>query len=122
MTKTNKRVLFWAPRILCILFALFTSIFSLDVFGEGYGLWKTIGAFVIHLIGTTGIVVVVLILAWRWEWIGTVLFIGLGIFYLIWTWGRFPLIVYVTISGPLFLVGLLFAVNWRYKSELQNQY
>ncbi len=120
MNKTTKRVLFWSPRILCILFALFTSLFALDVFSEGYSFWKTILAVMIHLIPTTGIIVIALLISWRWEWIGAVLFIGLAIFYLVLVWGRFPFITYVTISGPLFLVGFLFAGNWKYKSELQN--
>ena len=42
MKRPVKRTLFWAPRILCILFAVFVSLFALDVFGEGYGFWETI--------------------------------------------------------------------------------
>ena len=49
MNTTMKRVLFWTPRVLCILFAMFLSLFALDVFSEGYGLWQTIGALLIPL-------------------------------------------------------------------------
>ena len=38
MNNKWKRVLYWTPRVLGILFALFISIFALDVFGEGYSL------------------------------------------------------------------------------------
>jgi hypothetical protein len=100
------------------LFALFISLFALDVFGEGYGFWETVVALLIHLI-PTGIILVVLALSWRWEWIGGVLFIALGAWYLIALWGRFHWSAYLAISGPLFLIGVLFLINWRYRVDLQ---
>ena len=60
MNTSVKRVLFWTPRILCILFAIFLSLFALDVFGEGLGFWKTILALLIHLVPVY-IVVIVLV-------------------------------------------------------------
>ena len=80
MNKSVKRVVFWLPRILCLLFAVFISLFALDVFGEGYGFWETIVAFLIHLI-PTGLILIALAIAWRWEWIGAILFaavLGVG--------------------------------------------
>jgi len=64
MNASVKRVLFWAPRILCILFAIFLSVFALDVFSEGYGFWQTIGALLRHLVPTF-IVVIALLIGWR---------------------------------------------------------
>lgn len=113
-----KRILFWTPRILCIIFAVFLSIFALDVFGQGYGFWGTIFALLVHLIPVF-IVIIVLIITWRWEWVGGILFPALGIFYLVWAWGKFPWSVYLIISGPLFLVGILFLINWFHRKELQ---
>ena len=72
-----KQLLFWTPRILCFLFAAFISTFAADVFGEGYGFWKTILALLIHLI-PTWIVLVILAISWRWEWVGGILFTALG--------------------------------------------
>jgi len=77
MTTPPKQLLFWSPRILCLLFAAFISIFAADAFGEGYGFWKTILALLIHLI-PTGIILVILAISWRWEWVGGILFIALG--------------------------------------------
>ena len=71
MTSLSKRLLFWTPRALAIVFIAFLSLFALDVFGEGYGFWQTLLALVIHLI-PTWILIALLILAWRWEWIGAV--------------------------------------------------
>ena len=119
MNAGKKGALFWTPRILCILFAVFVSMFALDVFGEGYGFWKTVVAFLIHLVPTY-IVIIALVVAWRREWIGAILFIGLAVFYLVWAWGRFTWITYLAMSGPLFLVGVLFLVNWLYRIELRS--
>jgi hypothetical protein len=118
MNKPMKRVLYWSPRILCIAFAIFLSLFALDVFDEHLGLLKTILALSIHLI-PTAIIVVVLALSWRWEWVGGVLFIALGILYLTRMWHH-PAAV-AGISGPLFLVGALFLLNWWKRAEIRAQ-
>lgn len=111
MQTTTRRFLFWTPRILCILYALFLSLFAPDVFGQGYGFWGTILALLIHLVPSY-IVLITLAIAWRWEWVGSILFLGLGVFYLWMTGGRFSWCVYVVISGPLFLLAILFLGNW----------
>lgn len=104
-------VLFWAPRVLGILVALFLSLFALDVFAEGRGVLGTILALLIHLIPVY-IIVIALVLAWRWEWLGAILFTGLAALYVAWTWGRFPWLNYVAIAGPILLVGVLFLFGW----------
>ena len=45
-------------------------------------------AFLIHLI-PTGIVLVALAVSWRWEWVGGILFIALGMAYLVTSWNKF---------------------------------
>jgi hypothetical protein len=111
-----KRLLFWSPRVLCIAFAVFLSLFALDVFSEGLGVAKTILALSIHLI-PTAFIVVVLAVSWRWEWVGGVLYIAAGIGYLI-AARHHPSWV-VVISGPLFLVGALFLLNWSKRAEIR---
>jgi len=120
MNHVTRRALYWTPRILCILFAAFLSMFALDVFGENEGFWTTVLALLIHLVPTY-IVVIALVVAWRREWIGAILFIGLAVFYLFLAWGRFPWVAYLLISGPLFLTGILFLLNWRYRAELRSR-
>ena len=119
MKNTLAQTLYWSPRILAILFAIFISIFAVDVFGEGHGFWETLLALGMHLI-PTGIIVIIILLAWRWEWLGGILFAGFGFLYLIMEWGRFDLSAYIVISGPLFLIGLLFLTNWRYRKTLRS--
>jgi hypothetical protein len=112
------RALYWAPRILSILFAGFISLFALDVFGERYSFWETLLALTMHLV-PTALIVIVLILAWRWEWIGALAFLSLGIWYLLMTWGRMHWTAYVFISGPLFLLAILYFLNWLWRSKLK---
>ena len=120
MQQNTKRFIFWTPRILGILFTIFTSLFALDVFENNYGFWDTFLALIMHLIPTM-IVALIVIIAWKWELVGAILFISLALFYIIWTWGRFPLITYIFMSGPLLLTGLLFLVGWKYRFEIHNQ-
>jgi hypothetical protein len=119
MSKPVKRLLFWTPRILCILFAAFVSIFALDVFGAGAGFWRTLLAFTMHMI-PTGILILVLAVSWRWEWIGGIIFPALGVCYIAWAWGRFHWSVYLVISGPLLVVGALFLIGWFYRAQLRR--
>ena len=105
------RLLFWTPRILCLLFAGFISLFALDVFQENHGFWNTTVALLTHLI-PTGILLIILAVSWRWEWFGALFFPALGAFYIIAFWGRFSLSTYLVISGPLVLVGVLFLLGW----------
>jgi signal transduction histidine kinase len=115
-----KRLLYWTPRALCILFAAFISLFALDVFNEGYGRWEMILALLAHLV-PTAIILVVLAACWRWEWIGGVLFTVLGAAYAVIAWPKFGWGACLLISGPLVLIGVLFLVNWRYRAELRAE-
>jgi hypothetical protein len=114
MASSSSGPLFWAPRILTILFALFLSVFALDVFTETKGPFQTLAALVMHLIPTL-LVVVLLVLAWRWELIGVVAFAALAITYIVVMWRRFPLETYAVISGPLLLISVLFLLSWRHR-------
>ena len=101
-----KQFLFWSPRVLCIVFTIFLSIFALDVFSEDYGLGETILGLLMHLIPTI-IIVFMLVIAWRREGIGAILFIVLPLLFLIMSrWESW------IISGPLLLIGILFLFNW----------
>ena len=119
MKTPAKRLLFWTPRILCVFFALFISLFALDVFGEGHGFWNTSLALLTHLI-PTGVILIVLAISWRREWVAGILFPALGLFYIVTFWGRFHWSAYLLISGPMVVLGVLFLINWYYKESLQT--
>jgi hypothetical protein len=115
-----RRWLFWTPRVLTLIFAAFISIFAFDVFEGRQDTWHLIVALGRHLI-PTALVLVLLVLAWRWEWVGALAYVGLGAFYIAWSWGRFHWSAYAFIAGPLFLVGLLFLLNWVHRDELRGR-
>jgi hypothetical protein len=104
------------------VFAIFISLFALDVFRAGKGFWEVTLALLIHLI-PTAIVLGVLALSWRREWISAIIYIALSILYIVQTWGRFPLSTYLIIAGPLILIGILFMLNWflRIKFEIGSE-
>ena len=122
MINSEYRLLFWAPRVVCIAFIAFLGLFALDAFQEGRNLWWNIGAFLIHLVPSfvlTGI----LVLAWRWEWIGAALFTLAGLVY-IFTVLRNPLPAatkaswILVIAGPAFAIAALFLVNWMKRAGI----
>lgn len=121
MRRSVTRLLYWTPRVLCILFAAFISIFAADVFSEARGFWQTALALLMHLIPTL-VLIAVLVVSWRREWIGGVLFIALGVLYIVWAWNR-PFAkwyVFLLIAGPPILTGALFLLNWRRRAELRE--
>lgn len=119
MNTSMRRVLYWAPRVLGIVFAGFISLFALDVFEEHQGFGPTLVALLMHLI-PTALVLGVLAIAWRWEWVGSVVFTALGCLYIATAWGRFHWSAYAVISGPLFLLGGLFLANWLKRGALRE--
>ena len=118
MTEVSKKVLYWTPRGLCIAFALFLSMFAMDVFGEGLGFWRTLFALFMHLIPVF-VVLLVLALAWRWEWIGAVFLTVLGCLQIRLMLSRhMHWESWAFIAGPLFVIAALFLVNWLKRTEL----
>jgi len=118
----GRQLLYWAPRALCIVFALFISLFALDVFAEGKGFWNTLLALLMHLIPTF-LLLFVLAVSWRREWIAGILFPLLGVLYVVWAWSK-PFGAWSTLllmAGPLVLTGALFLLNWYYRGELRGK-
>ena len=125
MTQFSRRAFFWAPRAMSIVFIAFLSMFALDVFGEGYGFWKTLLALTIHLIPSF-VLIAALVLAWRWEWIGAALYAAAGTLYVFWALQRpippaIKLLWVLMIAGPAFLVAALFLANWMKRAEIRGK-
>ncbi|MBI5323708.1 MAG: hypothetical protein HZB41_00225 [Ignavibacteriae bacterium] len=119
MNKIVKMTLLWTPRLLCILFALFISMFSLDVFSEARSFFSTLTALLLHLIPTF-IIIGVLILSWRWEWVGAIAYVGMSVLYgLMINFKRWDWIA--LISTPLLLIGLLFLISWFFHDQLREK-
>ncbi len=75
--KNSLKILYWAPRIICILAILFVSLFALDAFDPELTFWQQIGGFLIHLIPSF-ILLALLLLAWKHEYLGGLIFIFIG--------------------------------------------
>ena len=116
------QLLYWAPRALCIVFALFISIFALDVFGETRGFWHTLLALGMHLIPTF-VLLMILWGSWHREWIGGVILPALGVFYIVSSWNKpfAHLSTFLLIAGPPVITGVLFWLNWYYRSALRGK-
>ncbi len=109
----------WAPRVLGILCVVLVGSFALDVFGQGAGPWKTLGALLVHLVPAF-LVALAPAAVWRWPGAGAVLFLALAVLYVVWAWGRFSWTASVPISAPLALTGVLFLADWLYRNKLKK--
>jgi len=113
MKNLNKK-LYWAPRIFGVVFILFISLFTLDVFGNDFGFWKTIAAFLIHL-APVYVLAVILYIAWRWDLAGGIIFLLLAVYYIFTVNSSF--LFKMPVAGPLILIGGLFISSNYYKNK-----
>lgn len=120
MQKISKFI-YWTPRILSILFILFLMLFSLDVFGNNYTFWQVVLGLFMHNIPTL-ILLIFVIISWKYELVGAIAFIVAGFVYIAllliknnfeWYMLSWSLII----SGPAFLIGILFLINWLKKRK-----
>ena len=97
-------------RITAIAFALFLSVFALDVFEPGVPIGQTLTALGIHLLPTMAMFLFLWI-AWKAPLIGGSLFILVGIVYIIEAGGQ-AFLTYVLIAGIPILIGLSFIFGY----------
>jgi hypothetical protein len=128
-TKKKKDWIYWTPRIVSIAFVLFLVLFSFDVFGQGYGFWGTILAFLMHNIPVI-ILLVVILIAWKYEIVGGIVFILGGVLYI----ARLLAVAFMNppfqwyvitwsleIAGPAFFIAILFFINWARKRKEKSK-
>ena len=117
MTPRVRTLVYWTPRAAAALFAAFLAVFAADVFGEGGGFWRTLGALLLHLLPAAAFAGA-LVVSWRREWLGALLFGGFGALSAL-SGGNFPFVTNVIMSGLPLSLGLLFVLNWRHRAELR---
>lgn len=121
--KTSNSLIYWLPRVICILAILFISMFALDSFAPELTFWQQIGTFLMHLVPSF-ILLALLVVAWKWEFVGGVIFTFVGVVttpfiflhnyrmnHSVWM----SLFIILIITIPFLLVGILFLVNHRIK-------
>lgn len=119
MVKKINGWLYWTPRILGILFLVFLSLFSLDIFEGGYGFWGTIVGLLMHNIPVF-ILAVVLWISWSYEIVGGTVFTLAGLAYAVMMWKNAAMYPeqssmtasFLILSLPAWIVGGLFLANW----------
>jgi len=114
----TKKIIYWLPRILGLLFVLFLSLFALDVFDAVQG-WAVVPALLMHLWPAL-VLLALLVVGWKYELVGAATFLFFAAYYVWlvgfdrhWSW-------YATISLPALVVGILFFVNWLQKKKLKK--
>lgn len=120
----KKGFVFWAPRILSLLFLGFLAIFSLDVFDGNYGFWGTVVGLFMHNIPVI-LLGLLLAVAWKRETVGGIAFLAAGFLYIALMIGNaivdareiYQITYSFIIAGPAFLIGILFLIGWKRKKK-----
>lgn len=117
VNKVNKFV-YWAPRILSILFILFLALMSLDVFEGNDGFWETILELLLHNIPAF-ILLIFLLISWKYEIVGGIAFIIAGLAHMVFSVVRVDadpryvsFLTSLIIDVPVFFIGVLFLIGW----------
>lgn len=127
MNEINK-FLFWTPRILLILFAMFLVLFSFDVFDSCNGFFGCALALFMHNIPSI-ILLAILIFSWKHELVGASIFMTFGVICFIVTLittftipegSRFNPILIIG-SIVFLLIGILFYLVWKQKKKIKTK-
>jgi len=124
MQKKVNKYIYWIPRVLSILFICFLFLFSLDVFSSNLSFWQTLFKLFINNIPVI-VLAIILVISWKYELVGGITFIFVGLLYIVsvipkifqtgFQW--YYLLWFLMISGPTFLIGILFLVGWYKKRK-----
>ena len=117
--KKISKFVYWAPRVLSIIFILFLALFSLDVISPELTFWQIVLGLFMHNIPVF-ILSIILAISWKYEIVGGISFILAGLAYIFFTLGRnefqwYFLVWILQISGIAFFIGILFLINWYRK-------
>ncbi len=116
-SKTLNKILFHSPRLLAIVFAIVLILISSDVFNDAVmTLGEKILSFSVKLISPV-IIIAALIFAWKREMIGGLIFIILGIAYILFAWNNLELWKLIISGSVLIFIGVLFLLNQRNNSK-----
>jgi hypothetical protein len=122
--KINKCIC-WAPRILAIIFILFLTMLSADIFGNNYTFWEVLLGLFMHNLPTLSLLIV-LIISWKHELVGGIAFILFGFLYtviilLIRGFQQPAFISILIIAGISLIIGILFIISWIKKKKGQRK-
>ncbi len=122
MPKSAASWLYWAPRILTILFLCFLTVFSFDVIEPDRSLGQIAVGLFMHNIPVFALAGV-LAVAWKRELVGGIVFTVAGSLFLARAvavivmngFSADALLGSLPLAAPALLIGILFIVSWRKK-------
>jgi len=124
MLNNRSKFVYWAPRVLSILFLCFLAMFSLDEIVPGRGLGEILIGLLMHNLPVI-ILAGLLVVAWKKEAVGTAAFTAAGCLYFVFVLTKalktglhwYYLAWLATIAGPAFLVAWLFRLSRRNRGK-----
>ena len=113
----RQKIIYWTPRILALLFVIFLSVFSLDVFNE-YSGWAAVPALFMHLLIPIALLVA-LAVAWRYDIVGVAAFLAFTAYYFYTAGFDRHWTVYALIVVPALLISFMFWLSWRQMNRIR---
>ncbi len=109
-SKKNKWHL--AATSLGVLYAVALLIFAADVFNHEQNIAQTFYDILLHLL-PTAVVFIIVVVAYNRPLIGAIIYLGLGLIYIITGWASMHWTAHVLIAGPLLLLSALYITAWK---------
>ena len=109
-SKKNKWHL--AATSLGVLFAVALLIFAADVFNHEQNIAQTFYDILLHLL-PTAVVLLIVVVAYNRPLIGAIIYLVLGLMYIITGWASMHWTAHVLIAGPLLLLSALYITAWK---------
>ena len=110
MSKPSKGKFVWIPRVIMVLFILFLSLFSLDVFGGDAPLIQKIGGFLIHTIPSF-MLAGILIIFWKRPLFNGIALIFAGTLFTIYFGTYDNIFSFLILTMTLVVCGILFIIS-----------
>ena len=109
-SKKNKWHL--AATILGVLYAVALLVFAADVFNDEQNITQTFYDLLLHLI-PTAVILLIVVVAYNRSLIGAIIFLVLGLMYIITGWANLHWTAHVLIAGPLLVLSALYITAWK---------
>jgi hypothetical protein len=109
-SKKNKWHL--AATSLGVLYAVALLIFAADVFNHEQNIAQTFYDILLHLL-PTAVVFIIVVVAYNRPLIGAIIYLVLGLMYIITGWASMHWTAHVLIAGPLLLLSALYITAWK---------
>jgi hypothetical protein len=107
---TNKWLL--AATSTGILYAFALLVFAADVFNNEQNIAQTFYDLLLHLI-PTAVILLIVVVAYNRSLIGAIIFLVLGLMYIITGWANLHWTAHVLIAGPLLVLSALYITAWK---------